>query len=47
MRTKVERGLFLDVVVREGTTILELLSSEDETLLVGRDAAIARQQTQT
>ena len=29
---------FLDVVVGEGTTILELLSSEDETLLIRGDA---------
>jgi len=34
---KVESGLLLDVVVREGTTILELLSSEDEALLIRRD----------
>jgi hypothetical protein len=31
-------GLLLDVVIGEGSSILELLSSEDETLLVGRDA---------
>ena len=30
-------GLFLDVVVAESAAILELLSSEDETLLIGRD----------
>ena len=30
-------GLFLDVVVRKGTSILQLLASEDETLLVGWD----------
>jgi len=34
---QVESGLFLDVVVREGSSILELLSSEDESLLVWRD----------
>ena len=28
---------FLDIVVRKGTTILELLSSEDETLLIRVD----------
>ena len=35
---KVKSRLFLDVVVRECTTILELLSSEDQTLLVRRNA---------
>ena len=30
-------GLLLDVVVAEGTSVLELLSSENETLLVWRD----------
>jgi len=30
-------GLFLDVVVGEGSSILELLSSEDESLLIWRD----------
>jgi len=29
--------LFLDVVIGESTAIFELLSSEDKTLLVGRD----------
>ena len=29
-----ESGLLLDVVVREGTSILELLASEDKSLLV-------------
>ena len=33
-KDKVEGGFLLDVVVAEGTAILELLSSEDETLLV-------------
>ena len=32
-----ESGLLLDVVVREGSTVFELLSSEDESLLIGRD----------
>ena len=32
-----ERGLLLDIVVRQSTTILELLSSENEALLVGQD----------
>jgi uncharacterized membrane protein len=35
---QVECGLLLDVVVGESSAILELLSSEDESLLVGWDA---------
>merc|ERR1712198_377059 len=35
---KVEGRLLLDVVVGKSATILELLASEDQTLLVGRDA---------
>merc|ERR1711998_263824 len=35
---KVERRLLLDVIVLQGAAILELLPSEDETLLVGWDA---------
>ena len=35
-----ERGLLLDVVVLESAAILKLLASEDETLLVGRDALL-------
>ena len=31
-------ALLLDVVVREGATVFELLSSEDETLLIGRNS---------
>jgi len=31
----VESRLLLNVVIREGTAVLELLSGEDETLLVG------------
>ena len=31
------RGLLLNVVVAQGASILQLLSSEDQTLLVGRD----------
>ena len=30
-------GLFLDVVVREGSVVFELLSGEDESLLIGGD----------
>ena len=35
-----QSGLLLDVVVREGAAILELLSSEDESLLIGWDALL-------
>jgi hypothetical protein len=35
---QVKSGLLLDVVVGEGSAVLELLSSEDESLLIGRDA---------
>lgn len=34
---EVKGRLLLDVVVREGAAILELLTSEDEALLIGRD----------
>mmetsp|Transcript_6014 Transcript_6014/g.13348 ORF Transcript_6014/g.13348 Transcript_6014/m.13348 type:complete len:240 (+) Transcript_6014:69-788(+) len=37
---QVESRLLLDVVVREGAAILELLAGEDETLLVGGDALL-------
>jgi len=33
-------GFLLNVVVRKGTTILKLLASENETLLVGRDSLL-------
>jgi len=33
-----ESGLLLDVVIRKCSTILELLSSEDESLLIWRDS---------
>ena len=32
-----ESGLLLDIVVREGSAVLKLLSSEDESLLIGRN----------
>ena len=32
-----EGGLLLDVVVGEGSAVLELFTSEDESLLIGRD----------
>merc|ERR1712232_1232380 len=37
---QVQRRLLLDVVVRERPAVLELLASEDEPLLVGRDALL-------
>ena len=36
-KNQMESWLLLDVVVTEGSSILELLSSEDESLLIGRD----------
>ena len=33
-----ESGLLLDVVVRQSTSILQLLSSKDQTLLIRRDS---------
>jgi hypothetical protein len=36
----VEGGLLLDVVVAEGATVLELLTREDETLLIGGDSLL-------
>jgi hypothetical protein len=36
----VKGGLFLDVIIREGPAVLELLSSENETLLVGGDSLL-------
>ena len=35
-----EGRFLLDVVVRHGTVILELLACKDESLLVGRDALL-------
>jgi hypothetical protein len=32
--------LFLNIVVRKGTAILELFASENQTLLVGRDTLL-------
>ena len=37
---EVEGRFPLDVVIREGAAILELLAREDQTLLVGRDALL-------
>jgi len=36
-KDEMEGGFFLDVVVGQRSTILELLASEDQALLVGRD----------
>lgn len=35
-----ESALLLDVVVRQGTTILQLFAREDQALLVGRDTLL-------
>ena len=35
-----ESRLLLDVVILKGSTILKLLSCEDESLLIGRDALL-------
>lgn len=37
-KDKVKGRLFLDVVIRKSSAILQLLASEDQTLLVWRDA---------
>merc|ERR1719267_58898 len=37
---EMESGLLLNVVVAEGSSILELLSSEDESLLIWRDTLL-------
>uniref|UniRef100_UPI0021E3D542 hypothetical protein n=1 Tax=Vibrio vulnificus TaxID=672 RepID=UPI0021E3D542 len=37
---QVKGRLLLDVVVSQGTTILELLAGEDQTLLVGRNTLL-------
>ena len=39
-KDEVEGRLLLDVVVREGAAVLELLAGKDEALLVGRDALL-------
>ena len=33
-------GLLLDIVITEGPTVFKTLSSEDQSLLVGRDALL-------
>ena len=40
LHTKVKRALLLDVVIRERPTVLQLLPSEDEALLVRRDTLL-------
>jgi hypothetical protein len=37
---EMESGLLLDVVVRKSSSVLELLTGEDESLLIGRDALL-------
>ena len=37
---EMEGRLLLDVVIRESAAVLELLSGEDQTLLIGRDALL-------
>ena len=37
-QNQVKGRFLLDVVIRQGTTVLQLLASEDQALLVGRDA---------
>ena len=37
---QMKRRLLLDVVVAEGATVLELLTREDETLLIGGDSLL-------
>jgi len=37
---EVKSGLLLDVVVAKGAAVLKLLTSEDESLLIGRDALL-------
>ena len=38
-------GLFLDVIVVQSATILELFSCENETLLIRRNAGVGQSQT--
>ena len=37
---QVESGLLLDVVVRQCASVLQLLSSEDQSLLIGGNALL-------
>merc|ERR1719192_96494 len=40
MQNQVESRLFLDVVVRQGTAVFQLLSGKDQTLLIGWNALL-------
>ena len=37
---EMERGLFLDIVVGQGSAILELLAGENQPLLIWRDSLL-------
>ena len=37
---QMKSGLLLDVVIRKGTTVFQLLSSEDQTLLIWRNTLL-------
>lgn len=37
-KDKMKGGLLLDIVIRKGATVLELLSSEDQALLIRWDS---------
>merc|ERR1719248_487882 len=37
-QNQVQSRLFLDVVIRQSTAVLQLLASENQTLLIGRNA---------
>ena len=37
---EVESGLFLNVVVTKGSSVLELFAGEDQSLLIGRDSLL-------
>ena len=39
-KDEMKGGLFLNVVVRQSATVFQLLSGEDQTLLVRRDALL-------
>ena len=39
-RTEVEGGLLLNIIVRKCASVLKLLASEDQALLVGRNALL-------
>ena len=41
-KNQVQRRLLLDVVIRKSAAILELLSSENQTLLIGRNAYLKK-----